>query len=318
MNPVCTLAQVGRADSKFVGTKAAALGELLNAGFDVPDGFVLTVEAYSQVIQSLAPRLETRLTSEAINDPAEIETMAGEIRDWIEAKTWPADLRSALASALVSLSAGLAVTSFATRTSLPSDELATAFGSGVQRAFLGLVGPDGVERGVSKCWGALWTSRSIYYRERKKIPQTGVSLAVLIQPMVPADSAGVVLTQNPRSSDRTEIEIDSIWGLGLPLVQARVKPDRFLYDKHSRTIKERKIEEKTVRLAIGDDGGLEQQVVSSGEAEMSSLSDEQALALAELSAHIEEFFGEPQQIEWARYGSRFYILQSRPAAARQQ
>lgn len=318
MSTIWNLSRASQRDIAFVGAKAAALGDLLNAGFDVPDGFVLTVEGYSQLIERLRPRLETRVTAEAVNDPAEIESMAGEIREWIEQEPWPAQLSSELGTALEALSAGLAVTSFAARTSLPTEELATAFGSGVQRAVLGAVGLQQVEQGAAKCWGALWTSRSMYYRHRKKIPQTGVSLAVLIQPVVPADSAGIVITENPVTNDDDEMQIDSIWGLGAPLTQARVKPDRFMYNRRLGTIRERQIVDKAVRLSLRDDGALEQQVVEPTQADMPSISDEQVLALAEIAGRVRDHFGESQVIEWARIGNRFYVLQASPFSARRR
>jgi phosphoenolpyruvate synthase/pyruvate phosphate dikinase len=316
LKTICFLKEIGRGDTPTVGGKAAALGELLNAGFNVPDGFVLTTHAYVQIIQALRERIDSRVTADAINDPAQIESLAGEVREWIEIEPWPADLHAELGTALAASGSGGISPSFAARTSLPSDELATAFGSGVQRATLGLAGVENVKRGAARCWGALWTSRSMYYRQRKKIPQTQVSLAVLIQPMIKADSAGTIFTQNPLTNDRDEMQIDSIWGLGAPLTQARVKPDRFVFSKADLTIVGRQIEEKTVRLAVTGEGGLEQQVVAPGDITAQSLTDRQVVTLAEIAGRIEDFFGEPQRIEWARLGEQFYVLQARPMALR--
>jgi phosphoenolpyruvate synthase/pyruvate phosphate dikinase len=310
------LKEIGRGDPLGVGNKAAALGELTRAGFNVPDGFVLTTAAYSQVLQGMRARLEPRITTEAINDPAEIESLAGEIRAWIEDEKWPLDLQDGLAAALTTLSFEGMTQSFAARTSLPSEELATAFGSGVQRAVLGLVGLEQVRHGAARCWGALWTSRSMYYRHRKRIPQTEVSIAVLVQAIIPADSAGTIYTQNPLTNDDDEIQIDSIWGLGAPLTQARVKGDRFLVGKKNRTIRSRQIEDKTVRLAVASGGSLEQQAVEAADVAAASLSDHQILAVAGIAADIDKFFGEAQYLEWARIGEQFFILQARPIAAR--
>ena len=134
--------------------------------------------------------------------------------------------------------------------------------------------------------------------------------------MVEAESAGTIFTTNPLTNNPEEMQIDSIWGLGAPLTQARVKPDRFLFDKPTRTIQHRQIEDKTLRLAVGANGNLEQQVVALDDIHVPSLTDDQVLALAGIATHIEEFFKEPQLIEWARVGDRFYILQARPSAVR--
>jgi phosphoenolpyruvate synthase/pyruvate phosphate dikinase len=316
LKTICHLDEIGPGDSPAVGTKAAALGALRRAGFSVPAGFVLTTSAYAQVISSLRGRIEARVTAEAIIDPAEVETAANEVREWIETEAWPLDLHSELANALIPLMADGQTPSFAIRTSLPSEELATAFGTGVQRAALGLAGLENIERGTARCWGALWSSRSMYYRHRKRIPQTQVALAVLIQPMIHAEAAGVMFTRNPMSDDDDGIQINSIWGLGSPLTQARVSPDRFLFGTRELMIRQRQIEDKTVRLVVASDGGLEQQAVEKSQIQAPSLTDSQITALAQLGERIEQLFGEPQSIEWARVGDHFHILQARPIAAR--
>lgn len=316
LKPIRHLKDIRRGDVSSVGTKAAVLGELFSAGFDVLDGFVLTTDAYFQILVGLRQRIEARVTADAVLDPAEIETMAGEVREWLEQEPWPIDLHTQLERELAASVEQWRAKSFAARTSLPSAELATAFGSGAERAVLGLKGTAGVELGAARCWGALWTSRSMYYRHRKKIPQTEVSLAVLIQPMLEADSAGIIFTQNPLTNDRDELEVQSIWGLGAPLTQARVKPDRFLVGKQDLSIRDRLVEDKALRLALASDGTIEQQIVDAGDVIKSSLEDQQAIALASMARQIEELFGEPQYIEWARVGERFYILQARPTAVR--
>ncbi len=316
MKTICHLNDIGVGDVASVGSKAAALGELRRAGFEVPDGFVLTTEAYTRIISNLRDRIDARVTAEAINDPAEIESAATDVREWIQTERWPDDLHSELEAALAPFTADGQTTSFAARTSLPLDELATAFGTGVQRAALGLAGPEGIEHGAALCWGALWTSRSMYYRHRKKIPQRQVAVAVLIQPMIHAEAAGVVYTQDPMTDDRDGMRIDSIWGLGAPLTQARVKPDRFLFSKREQTIRSRQLEDKVVKLVVASDGSLEQQAVEAKQVQAPSLTDEQLAALALLGKRIELLFGVPQDIEWARVGDRFYILQSRPIAVR--
>lgn len=316
MKTILHLRKVTRRDTASVGSKAAALGELLAEGFRVPNGYVLTTDAYARVLEGMRERIKAEVTPELINDPTEIESLAGRVREWIEAEPWPADLQGELVTALDDLNPLVQIGSFAARTSLPTEELATAFGSGVQRATLGLVGVENVELGAARCWGALWTSRSMYYRQRKRIPHMQVSLAVLIQPMINADSAGTVFTTNPLTNDRDEMQIDSIWGLGAPLIQARVKPDRFLVGKKEKIIRQRTTEEKVVRLSVAADGTIEQQVVAPGEIASPSLTDDQIAELATLAARIESHFGEPQHIEWAREKDEFYILQSRPSAVK--
>jgi len=287
----------------------------------VPDGFVLTDAAYSQLIAPLRARINARVTDEIVMDPAEIEAAASEVRQWIEQASWSVELDGALTDALSDFSDS---NSFAARTSVPSDELSTAFGSGVQRAYLGLTNASAIERAAARCWGALWNSRAMYYRHRKKIPQTEVALAVLVQPMVHADAAGVMFTQAPMMGERGEssktsdprMQIDSIWGLGAPLTSARVKPDRFYFDKASNEIRARDIEEKRVRLVVAVNGETEPQAVAADQIDARSVTDAQVHTLAALGAQMEKLFGASRDVGWARVGNEFVILQAGPIALR--
>ncbi len=317
METIRQLRSVTRRDGSIAGAKAGPLGELLCAGLSVPDGFVLTTAAYERAIGRLEQQIGERLSPEVIDDPGELEPAAAEVRERLIAEPWDADWITELNAALAPLSPSPGPASFAARTSLPSQELATAFGAGVERAWLGLCGQAAVQRGVASCWSSLWTSRSIYYRFRKKIPQTAVALAVLVQPMIRAESAGVLFTGNPMTGDPSEMQIDSIWGLGSPVTQARLRPDRFLVGRSDLVIRERRIEEKRVALSVGADGQVEQQAVPEERRAAPSLADEQVVELARQGLEIERLLGGPQDIEWAWAQGQLHILQARPIAVRQ-
>lgn len=299
----------------LVGVKAAALGELKRAGFNVPNGIVLTTAAYPEFLAPLREKILARLTDDVIMDPAEIESAAAEIRAWLEAQPFSEKLHAELADALAAFSESERASVIA-RTSTASDDLATAFGSGVARAYWGLVGADEIERAAAKCWAALWNSRAMYYRHRKKIVQFDVALAVLVQPMVHADCAGVMFTQNPMTGARDEIRIRSIWGLGAPLTSARIRADEFLVEKASGEIRERMTEEQYVKLVVGADGHAEEQGITNELVTLASLTDEQVQALAALGKRIEEFFGAPQDVEWAMADGKIFVLQARPVGIR--
>lgn len=309
------LNSVSRRDTPTVGAKAALLGELRQAGFNVPDGIVLTTDAYAEFITPLRERILARLTENVINDPAELEGAASEIRGWLEAQPFSPVLLSEMESALATLPPR-EPSSYAARTSPASDDLATAIGSGVARAYLGLVGTEELSRNAARCWAAIWNSRAIYYRYRKKLGQTEVAIAVLIQPMVAADSAGVMFTQNPMSNAQNEIQISSIWGLGAPLTSARFRPDQFLLDKGNDEILDRTVEEQVVKLVVGSDGHCEERGIPPPQSEESSLTDDELKALAELGKKVQTFFGEPQDIEWAFRGDELVLIQARPFGMR--
>src|SRR5581483_1638949 len=151
------LSSVTTADTPTVGTKAAALAELRRAGYPVPNGFVLTTTAYAEFINPLRDKIRARLTDDVIMDPSEIESAATEIRGWLQDQSFSPRPLDELNTALASLDASTDH-SFAARSSTPSDDLATAFGSGVARAYLGLVGADEIANAAARGWAALWNS----------------------------------------------------------------------------------------------------------------------------------------------------------------
>lgn len=312
---VLSLEKSTKQDIPLIGSKAAALGALRRAGFNVPGGFILTTHAYAEFVSALREGILARLTDDVIMDPAEIEHTAEEIRADLIGNTFPSPLRNALENALGTLSETERA-SLSARTSTPSDDLATSFGSGVARAYLGLVGIAEIENAAAKCWAALWNSRSMYYRHRKKIVQTDVALAVLIQPMIRADSAGVMFTQNPMTTATNECQIKSVWGLGVPVTSARFRPDQFFVNKASGEISDRTIEEQVVQLIVGADGHIEERAVTESQINEPSLTDAQTKKLASLGQAIEEFFGAPQDVEWAMVGDEIFVLQARAMGIR--
>ena len=66
----------------------------------------------------------------------------------------------------------------------------------------------------------------------------------LAQRLVDAAAAGVMITLDPVSGDRSQITIESSYGLGLAVVGGEVTPDRFAVDKVTYETRSRSIAEK--------------------------------------------------------------------------
>ena len=275
-NLILDLARVSAADLPDVGGKAANLGELIAAGFDVPPGFCVTTEAY---------RLAVRGT------PVESgrEADAGAARAAIMAAPVPAAVADAVREAYAQLGAGpVAVRSSATAEDLPGASFA-----GQQDTYLGIDGIDEVLDAVHRCWASLWTDRAVAYRAAQDIPGAGVALAVVVQRMVDAASAGVLFTADPVTGRRRQAVIDAAHGLGDAVVSGAVDPDQVVIDTRSSRILDRR------PGGPGDSGPV--------------LTDAEARALAALGDRVERHFGTPQDIEWAiDAGGHLWLTQSRP------
>lgn len=87
-------------------------------------------------------------------------------------------------------------------------------------------------------------ARAIAYRARHGIAPEEVALAVVVQEMVPAESAGVLFTVNPVTGNPDEVVINAAWGLGEALVSGRVNPDTVILSKAIGEIKSLQLADK--------------------------------------------------------------------------
>ncbi|MGC0238734.1 PEP/pyruvate-binding domain-containing protein [Arthrobacter sp. SD76] len=302
----------------LAGGKAANLGELMSAGLPVPDGFCLTTEAYRRATgapASLLPGLayvQAALKPEpgaGPVDPSALADLAAGARSAILAAPIPADIAAAVEQAYRGLGHDVPV---AVRSSATAEDLPFASFAGQQDTYLNVVGVAPVLEAVRKCWASLWTDRATTYRAGLGIDPAGVALAVAVQRMVEAETAGVMFTANPLTGRRGHAVIDASPGLGEAVVSGAVNPDHYVVDALTGRVLERKPGDKKVVVRAVPGGGtrtLEAPDAAAGEC----LDDAQAAALARLGRQAEQYFGAPQDIEWAIDGSgTLWLTQSRP------
>ena len=278
MSAIVWLEQAGGVES--VGGKAANLGELVRAGFEVPRGFVVTTEAYHR----------------RNPDGSAPAALAGEIRTaWREL-------------------AGDTGARVAVRSSATAEDLAEASFAGQQETFLDVDGADAVVAAVADCWASLFSDRAVAYRRERGVDETGLGIAVVVQLMVAADAAGVMFTANPVTGNRRETVITAARGLGEAVVAGTVNPDTFVIDRDRHAIASFERGEPAV---VRPDTSLaaDEFAWSAGERPPRPLSDQRALELAGLGDRVEAHFGVPQDIEWALDATGFHLLQARPITA---
>jgi rifampicin phosphotransferase len=294
---VLPLAGLGRDDLATAGGKGANLGELIRAGFPVPDGVVVTTDAYAAVVEhaGLTP---------AIASSAED---AGEaLRAAFATVEIPDDVRAALLGAYAHLGGG----PVAVRSSATAEDLPGAAFAGQQDTYLNVVGEEALLDAVRRCWGSLWTERAISYRARRDVDPSGVRIAVVVQRMVPAAFAGVLFTANPVTGARDEVVVDASSGLGEAVVSGLVTPDHYVVDADGRVRERRRgLREVVVRGVEG--GGVEHRT----EDALEELPDEVLAELADLGRRVAAHFGRPQDIEWAWADGRVWLVQARPMTA---
>ncbi|MFT4217608.1 MAG: PEP/pyruvate-binding domain-containing protein [Micropruina sp.] len=298
---VLPLSEISSTDLPIAGGKGANLGELLGAGFPVPDGFVVTTAGYDTFVA--ANDLDARLAAAASPD-----AIAALFRD----ATMPADIADAVTEGYRRLGEG----AVAVRSSATAEDLPGASFAGQQDTYLNIAGTDQVLYAVLRCWASLWNERAVAYRERARHDDAaGLSIAVVVQRLVPAEVAGVMFTANPANGRREQTVITAAWGLGEAIVGGLVEPDEYVVDRgRSEPLASRRIAEKKV-MTVRTDGGSEQVATPASEARRATLSDAQVLELAALGERVQNHFGCPQDIEWTLADDIFQLVQARPITA---
>jgi phosphohistidine swiveling domain-containing protein len=215
------LADLRAIDVSIAGGKGANLGELIAAGFQVPEGFVLTTAAYRAAAKA------------AKVDPTSPDEAADRLRE----TSVPKAVVNAASKAYAALGGG----KVAVRSSATAEDLPGASFAGQQDTFLDIEGDEALLDAIRRCWASLWNQRAVAYRADHAIEEDGVALAVVVQRMVDARAAGVMFTADPITGRRATTVIDAAPGLGDALVSGAVDPDHYVADPRSGRITERTV-----------------------------------------------------------------------------
>ena len=314
-NLVIDLSDLGSAPLPLVGGKAVNLGKLTAAGFAVPRGFCLTTVAYRKAapaeLEALAARLDAeqpglgpddeldhrepdrrRPDRAPPNEPTlDLRELARQAREMIVTAPIPADVDTALRGAYAALGSKATV---AVRSSATAEDLPFASFAGQLDTFLNISGADAVVESARRCWASLWTERAVTYRFANGISHRDAGLAVVVQDLVAANTAGVLFTANPVTGTRTETVIDASAGPGHAVVSGSVNPDHFVADT------------ATGRVLLRKAGGT-------ATSRPPSLVDARIRELTALGDAIQQMFGAPQDVEWViDAAGKIWVTQSRP------
>ena len=326
-------------DVEAVGGKNASLGEMISQlpqGVRVPTGFATTAHAFRQFLAhaGLATRIEQRLATLDTEDVRALAAAGAEIRGWIEAQPFPADLEKGIRESFAQLSAGNPQASFAVRSSATAEDLPDASFAGQQETFLNVVGIEDVLHKMKEVFASLYNDRAISYRVHKGFTHAEVALSAGVQRMVRSDlgAAGVMFTIDTESGFEDVVFITSSYGLGETVVQGAVNPDEFYVHKPSlRAGKEAVIRRNLGSKLIKMEFATPEEKAASGKLVKTtdtatelrnrySLIDAEVTELAQYALIIEQHYGRPMDIEWGKDGAdgKLYILQARPETVKSQ
>lgn len=308
-------ADITLADRATVGGKGGSLGELTRAEIAVPPGFVITTHAFEQFLAGLDTQnaIRARVQNLRPNDIDGISSVSEELKASFESAPLPQDLCAEILSAHSELCATDINSPVAVRSSATAEDSEDASFAGLQDTYLWVMGAAATLDYVRSCWASLYSVPSISYRRKNGIPESTVAIAVVVQKMVDARSAGVMFTRSPLTGDRSVITIESTWGLGSAVVSGEVTPDRFVIGKVTGQISAREISDKFIQHLPAGSGGTREAETPEEFRRAPSVSDAELKALAQIGRKVERHYGRPQDIEWAidRSGE-ILLLQSRP------
>jgi pyruvate,water dikinase len=314
MKRIMTIAELGVEDIPVAGGKAANLGELTSAGFNVPGGFVLTTASYDYFLEEngLVERIAPLLESVDVTSETSLQDCSQKIRKSFDDAVVPEDLRAEILKEWHSLVENRKKTGLvAVRSSATAEDLPTASFAGQQDTFLNVYEPEDLIDKVRKCWSSLFTPRAIAYRSSKGFEHSKVKLAVVVQRMVNSDVAGIMFTVDP-NSELPHIIVEAGYGLGEAIVGGKVTPDTYVVDKFHTKIINKRISAQTWKLVRGQTGDTVREEIPASEAEKQKLNDEQILEIADVGNQIELHYNKPMDIEWCLEDGKFYVVQARP------
>jgi len=308
-------ADISLADHATVGGKGGSLGELTRANIAVPPGFVITTKGFEGVLAELerGKRIRSQVEALSLQDLKGIRLLSKEVRLRVKSAPLPADVCADIVAAHAELCGPDLNFPLAVRSSATAEDSEEASFAGLQDTYLWVKGAEAVLKSVLSCWASLYSVPSISYRRKDGTPENGVAIAVVVQKMVDARSAGVMFTRSPLTGDRSVIIIEATWGLGSAVVSGEVTPDRFVIGKITGEISVREISDKLIEHLPAGDAGIKEVRTPEAFRRVPSISDEELKALAEIGRKVERQYGRPQDIEWAiDHSGEIVLLQSRP------
>ncbi len=327
--------EVDKNDVGLVGGKGANLGEMTQAHFPVPYGFIVTSQVYFSFLKEnkLGKKIKEILESVDYNNTDQLAQVSKEIKKLIISTP----IKESVANKIVKYYHQLTLKEeeflnrrvqaikklihkvksvyspplVAVRSSATAEDLPSASFAGQQETYLNVRGETALIRQIKECWASLFTERAIFYRHEQGFDHFKVGLAAVIQRMVESEKSGIAFTVDPVTNNKNKIVIEAIYGLGEYIVGGKVTPDHYEVDKRSLTILKKQVSPQHIKL-IKKGKKNKEVVLSKKEGSTQKLSDNEIVHLAMIVRDIEKHYYFPQDTEWAIEKGNIYIVQARP------
>ena len=301
--------ELNKSNADIAGGKGASLGEMMQAGIPVPDGFVVLSTTFDHFLHEtdLTQEIDSILTTVDHKEMHTVESASEKIQGLIKNVQMP----ESIAEEIKKQFKGLDTEYVAVRSSATAEDGQEHAWAGQLDSFLNTTEKDLLEK-VQRCWASLFTPRAIFYRFEKGLHTTQISVAVVVQKMVNSEISGIAFSVHPVTEDRNQLIIEAGFGLGEAIVSGQVTPDSYVVEKEPRNILDINISTQLRGLYRVSNGGNEWLDIIESKASSQVLDKTQILKLSEIIIGIENHYGFPCDIEWAYEQGKFFVVQSRP------
>lgn len=306
--------KISKKDTKIAGGKGASLGEMTQAGFPIPPGFVISADAFEKFLIKTDINIEIDAMWDRINteDTESVEENSEIVRSLILKDKIPENIAKEILKEFKKLKTKYV----AVRSSATAEDSKIDSWAGELESYLDTTEKALLEN-VKMCWASLFTPRALFYRVERKLQRTQVSVAVVVQKMVKSEISGICFTVHPVTKNKNHIVLEAGWGLGEAIVGGKITPDTYIIDKADWNILDINISEQEMMILRraqdkSGKGGVVEVKVPKSKQEKQKLDNKKIIDLAKICGKIEGHYKSPQDIEWAMEKGKLYITQSRP------
>ena len=314
---VIPLEKVDKEMADLVGGKIANLGVLKNRiHLKVPNGFVITARSYQRFMEhnDFQAEIDRKIQSTDINRLDQLYNLSADIQQLIIRSPLPDDLESAILEGykLLEEREGTGVT-VAMRSSAQGEDYAGISFAGQYRTELN-ISSENIFHAYREIVASKYGLPAMTYRFNRGIRDEDIAMCVGCMIMVDAVSSGVMYSSHPVDIRDSRIVINAVWGLPKTVVNGSAATDLFVISRGDpMEVIYKKIPFKEQKFVCYPGEGVCRLEMTKEDGQKASISDGKAVELARLAVKLEEYYGAPQDIEYAiQVDGTIAILQCRP------
>ena len=310
--------EIDKDKADLVGSKMANVGEVRNRlKLKVPGGFVVTSAGYQRFFEAndLQNEIDRRLQTSEAGELDQYYALSADIQQLIMRSQVPDDLAREIMEAYRELEkeSGEQGVRVSMRSSALGEDGADTSFAGQYRSELN-VSPDYLIDAYKDIVASKYSLQAVAYRRSRGLLDEDLSMCVGCMVMVNAVAGGVTYSRNPLNIRDDSIIINSVWGLPKSVVDGSVAPDAFIISRQEPlTVIDKDIKIKDYQFVCYPDEGVCRLDLTGEGRELPSIEESQAIELARIALQLEDYYGTPQDVEWAiDKNGQIYILQCRP------